>query len=77
MEEFVKFLVSSLVQNKEDIKISQTQTNDEVCLVIKVNEQDFGRVIGKNGKNAQAIRTLVNSLAKQHEDNKKYIIKFE
>ncbi len=77
MENFVNFLVLSLVQNKDAVKITSQIHDDEVTIVAKLDEQDVGRVIGKNGKNAQAIRILVNAFAKQKQDSKKYTIKFE
>ncbi len=77
MEEFVEFLVLSLVQNKQAVKITSASQDNQVVITVKVDEQDLGRIIGKNGKIAQAIRMLVGALAKQKQDSKNYTIKFE
>ena len=77
MEKLVEFLVLSLAQDKESVSVFSEEKENETVLTVSLSEQDFGRVIGKNGKNAQAIRTLANLYAKLHEDNKKYTIKFE
>lgn len=77
MEEFVEFLVLSLVQNKQAVKITSASQDNQVVITVKVDEQDLGRIIGKNGKIAQAIRMLVGALAKQKQDGKNYTIKFE
>lgn len=77
MEEFVEFLVLSLVQNKQAVQITSASQDNQVVITVKVDKQDLGRIIGKNGKIAQAIRMLVGALAKQKQDSKNYTIKFE
>lgn len=78
MEKLVAYLVKSLVLNKDDVKVSKKETENEVIIEVKVAPDDLGRVLGRNGRNAQAIRTLVNSFKGNFEfPNKRYTIKFD
>lgn len=75
MEELLKFVVGSLVSQPENIELDTRAESDTVIVVtVKVNKDDLGRVIGKNGKVADSIRTIVRSATVQ--SGKKYIIKF-
>lgn len=73
MLELVEFIVKSLVENKQAVKISSSKENDEVVISVVVAEDDLGRVIGKNGRIAQSIRTIVKSMAAR--DKIKYFVK--
>lgn len=78
MEKVVEYIVKELVDNKDAVKVSLTQENDMFTIVVKVAPEELGRVVGRNGKNAQAIRTLIYSLASKNGlDSRKYQIKFE
>ena len=59
----VKSLILPLVIYPEDVKVNQTEENDEINIEVLVNDADFGRVIGKGGKIANAIRTVVYAAA--------------
>ena len=74
MEELVTYIVKSLVVNKDDVKVESVKENDTtIILKVSVNEKDLGKVIGKNGKIANALRSIVKSA---QEDNKvRYFIK--
>lgn len=75
MEELLKFVVGSLVSQPESVELDTRAESDTVIVVtVKVNKDDLGRVIGKNGKVADSIRTIVRSATVQ--SGKKYIIKF-
>ena len=62
MKDVLKLIIKNLVENKEEVSISETIDNDKVVFAIKVNQKDMGRIIGKEGKVANAIRTLMKSL---------------
>lgn len=57
-EELIKNIVMPLVINPDDVKVQQLQDEEIVTYKVLVNKADLGRVIGKNGKIANAIRTL-------------------
>lgn len=74
MEDIVKYLVLTLVNNKEDVKIETEDESEKVVLIkVTVNPEDVGRVIGKNGKVANAIRTIIKSASAK--SNKRFIVK--
>ena len=57
--EFLKYILESLVEDKDQLAI-EAQTDDlGVLLTVKVSEKDMGKVIGKNGQTIQALRTLL------------------
>ncbi len=63
MKELLEFIVKSLVTCPEDVEISEKTENDILTLEIHVNESDMGKVIGKQGKIAKAIRSLMKAAA--------------
>lgn len=72
MKELLKFMVESLVDNKEAVTIKEVTGEKSIVLEVKVADEDKGKVIGKGGKTAQAIRTVVKGIAAK--ENKKVII---
>lgn len=58
MTELVKFLVTSLVDNADEVKVTEGEDN---TVDIQVAKSDMGKVIGKDGKIAKAIRTIVKA----------------
>ena len=78
MENFVKFIVSELVDDKESVQVRTQDVDGSTIITVKVNPNELGRVVGHGGRNAQAIRTLLHSLAgKKGELYKKINVKFE
>lgn len=57
--EFLEFLIKSLVDHPEDVVVSRTVDEMGVLLSLKVNAEDMGQIIGRNGSTARAIRNLV------------------
>lgn len=58
MTELVKFLVTSLVDNADEVKVTE---GEDKAVDIQVAKSDMGKVIGKDGKIAKAIRTIVKA----------------
>jgi len=56
---FLDFLVKSLVDNPNDVKIHRTVDEMGVLLTLDVNPADMGKIIGREGNTAKAIRTLL------------------
>ncbi len=73
MKELLNVIVKNLVDNKDDIKINEYVENDVIILELTVSTDDVGKVIGKQGKIAKAIRTVIKSAASY--ENKKVIVK--
>ena len=58
MLELVKFMVTELVANKDGVEVTM---GDDNTVNVKVNKSDMGKVIGKDGRIAKAIRTIVKA----------------
>ena len=76
--ELTEFLVKSLVMNKENVSVKEFESDEEdtVLIQVLVDSDDMGRVIGKGGKLANAVRTLVQASSYIH-DNKKVRINID
>jgi len=57
--QFLEHVVSSLVDNPTDVKVSRTVDEMGVLLTLSVNPADMGKIIGRSGNTAKAIRTLL------------------
>lgn len=58
-QEFLEFIIKNLVDHPEDVKIGREVDEMGVLLTLKVNPEDMGQLIGRQGSTAKAIRTLV------------------
>ena len=61
MEELLKRIVQALVDNPEQVVISAIEGKQSLVLEIKVAKEDMGKIIGKQGRTAQAMRTLLSA----------------
>jgi len=62
MEELLTYVVKALVEQKDDVKVvSEAQNERNITLKVYVNSDDLGKVIGKNGKVANALRAIIKS----------------
>ena len=76
--EMTEYLVKNLVTNKDEVTVKEFPSDDEKSIVIEVlvNEEDIGKLIGRGGKTANAIRTLVQARS-YLQDNKRVRINIE
>jgi predicted RNA-binding protein YlqC (UPF0109 family) len=56
---FLEYVARSLVDDPEAVVVDMTEADDEVTLTLKVGEGDMGRIIGRDGRIANAIRSLL------------------
>jgi hypothetical protein len=63
MRDLVEFLAKSLVNNPGAVEIDETTNEGASVLQLRVAKEDLGRIIGKQGRTAKSIRTLVNAAA--------------
>ncbi|MGE5363113.1 MAG: KH domain-containing protein [Bacteroidota bacterium] len=64
MKEFIEFIAKHLVDNPDGVTIEEKDTDEKkAVLTLKVSPEDVGKVIGKQGKTAQAMRTLLTAVA--------------
>lgn len=66
-QQFVEFVVKSLVSKPDEVKIERTIDEKGVLLELTVDPEDLGRVIGKRGGTAQSIRTLLRALGTKND----------
>jgi uncharacterized protein len=64
--QFLEFVVKALVDNPNDVKIKRTVDEMGVLLTLDVNAADMGKVIGRSGNTAKAIRTLLRVVGMKH-----------
>ena len=69
MEELVRYIVTSLVSKPEQVDIRRVDTEAGCTIEVRVAPEDMGKVIGKQGRIAKAIRSVVK--AASSKDNKK------
>ncbi len=58
-QEFLEYLVKSIVDHPDDVKVDRKVDELGVLLILKVNAQDMGQVVGRQGATAKAIRSLL------------------
>ncbi len=63
MQEFIEFIVKKLVDNPDEVKVTQVDSEKTIILELQVKEGDLGKVIGKKGRTAKSIRTLLTAAA--------------
>ncbi|MBQ2945325.1 MAG: KH domain-containing protein [Clostridia bacterium] len=63
MKDLLEYLVKSLVENPEGVVITEEESGEDVEFKISVDKDDMGRIIGKQGKIARAIRVVMRSAA--------------
>ena len=72
MRELVEVLAQSLVDHPEEVTVQETEKDNEILLELKVAQEDMGKVIGKQGRIAKAIRAVVKAAASKTD--KKVIV---
>jgi uncharacterized protein len=63
MKELVQYIAQSLVDFPEQVEVVEIEGNQTSVLELKVAKEDLGKIIGKQGRTAQAIRMLLNAVA--------------
>ena len=63
MKELVEFIVKAIVNKPDEVVITEEQSEGGVLLKLQVDSEDMGRVIGKQGRVVQAMRTLLRVMA--------------
>lgn len=63
MKELLETIARALVQNPDDVKVAEEDKDGEIVLTLSVNEQDMGKVIGRSGRIAKAIRSVMSAAA--------------
>lgn len=72
MKELVEVIARSLVDNPKEVSVNELQGEQSIILELKVAPEDMGKIIGKQGRIAKAIRTVVKAAA--IKDDKKVVV---
>ena len=63
LKELVGFMATSLVDNPEEVKVTEVTGEKTTVIELKVAQEDLGKIIGKQGRTAKAIRSIVSAAA--------------
>jgi predicted RNA-binding protein YlqC (UPF0109 family) len=63
MRELISFIAQSLVDHPDAVLVSEIEGNQTTVLELKVAKEDLGKVIGKQGRTAQAMRTILSAVS--------------
>ncbi len=67
MQELVKYIAQSLVEHPDAVEVTRNETDESVVLELHVAPEDMGKVIGRQGRIAKAIRTVVKAASVKDE----------
>lgn len=67
MKELVEVIARALVDNPDEVVVTETEKDGEIFVELKVNPSDMGKVIGKQGRIAKSIRSVVKAAASKEE----------
>ena len=74
MKEILETIIANLVENKDAVEIKELEGTQSVVFEVKVAESDMGKIIGKQGRIAKSIRTVMKAVAAK--EHKKATIEF-
>ena len=63
MKDILETIIKNLVDDKDAVEITETESEKTTLFEVKVAESDMGRIIGKQGRLAKSIRTVMKSIA--------------
>ena len=75
MKELVEVIAKALVENPDEVVVTESEKDDEIVVELKVASSDMGKVIGKQGRIAKAIRSVVKAAASK--DDKKVTVEIQ
>ena len=75
MKELVAVIGKALVDNPDEVVVTESEKEDEIVIELKVAPEDMGKVIGKQGRIAKAIRSVVKAASSKME--KKVIVEIQ
>ena len=74
MKEILETIILNLVENTESVEVKENNENDTIVYEVKVAEGDMGKVIGRQGRLARSIRTVIKAVA--NKEKKKVSVEF-
>jgi len=74
MKDILEVIIKNLVDNTEEVSITEKSEAKSICYEVKAAKSDMGKVIGRQGKMAKAIRSIIKAIAVK--ENKKVNVEF-
>ena len=75
MKQLVEVMAKALVEHPEEVTVTETEKDGETVIELKVASSDMGKVIGKQGRIAKAIRSVVKAAASK--EDKKVVVEIQ
>lgn len=75
MKELVEVIAKALVDSPDEVVVTESEKGEDILIELKVADADMGKVIGKQGRIAKAIRSVVKAAASK--DDKKVIVEIQ
>jgi hypothetical protein len=66
MKELVKFIAQALVDNPDEVSVGEVEGEQTSVIELRVAKEDLGKIIGKHGRTAQSIRTILSAASAKH-----------
>lgn len=67
MKDILETIILNLVDNKEEVEIKELEGEKSIVFEVKVSESDMGKIIGKQGRIAKSIRTVMKAVAMKEQ----------
>lgn len=67
MEKLLRYVADSLVDSPDQIRIEKDEVDGEDAYTLLLAQEDLGRLIGRHGKTAEALRTLLTAVGRRHD----------
>ena len=67
MKDLVKFIAQALVDNPDDVSVSEIEGEQTSVIELRVAKDDLGKIIGKHGRTAQSIRTILSAASAKNK----------
>jgi len=74
MEKALETMIKTIVNDTENVSINKVEKENLTVFEVRVSKEDMGKVIGKDGKNAKAIRTILRAIG--NKEHKKVTVEF-
>ena len=74
MKDILELIILNLVEDKDAVEVKKTDNEKSILLEVKVSKKDMGKVIGKQGRLAKSIRTVIKAVA--GKEHKKVTVEF-
>ena len=66
LKEIVEYMAKALVDDPDSVEVKEIRGEQSSVIELKVSKADLGKVIGKQGQNAEALRTILSAVAAKH-----------